>query len=231
MSRARERRRRAALRAASPARARRQRGARGARAGRASATGSSTQPDEALGRRAAARRDRARAASGGRRSCSPTSRPATSTRRSGDEILALLRELNAEGTTMRRDHPRPRDRRRHCRAADRDARRAASSTTRRLGVSARERARAEPAAPGRRPAGRHASALRTRRLRAALSALGDRDRRSRRWSPCSGSPSVEQGRPARRELDRLGTNLLQVDRRAGASSATTRPLPDAARRR
>ena len=51
------------------------------------------------GASASAWRSRARS-SARRRSCSPTSRPATSTRATGGEILALLRALNAQGTTV-----------------------------------------------------------------------------------------------------------------------------------
>ena len=52
----------------------------GARRSSASATRTDHHPEPAVGRPAAARRDRARARSTTRRSCSPTSRPATSTR-------------------------------------------------------------------------------------------------------------------------------------------------------
>ena len=57
----------------------------------ASATAATHRPVRALRRPAAARRGRARAASRGPPSCSPTSPPATSTRRRAREILALLR--------------------------------------------------------------------------------------------------------------------------------------------
>ena len=58
-------------------------------------------PVGALGRRAAARLDRARAADASPSSCSPTSRPATSTRARAPRCCELLGELNRdEGQTI-----------------------------------------------------------------------------------------------------------------------------------
>ena len=84
---------------------------RGRRAGRAARAGAEAldavglshrlhHRRRALGRRAPARGDRPGAGRRGRRSCSPTSRPATSTRRTGAGILELLRELHAAGSTI-----------------------------------------------------------------------------------------------------------------------------------
>ena len=66
----------------------------------------------AVRRRAAAGRDRPGPGHRARRCCSPTSRPATSTPRSGEEVLALLEALNARARRRAgRRHPRPRGRR------------------------------------------------------------------------------------------------------------------------
>ena len=97
-ARARERRDRAALRR----RAARPSGASGrvrCSSASASATGSPITRRSCRAASASAWRSPARW-SAGRRSCSPTSRPATSTAASGAEIVALLRELNAEGATI-----------------------------------------------------------------------------------------------------------------------------------
>ena len=75
------------------ARSRLLRGSRQARGARRPAHAPS---GRAVGRPAAARRDRTRRSSRGRRSSSPTSPPATSTRNTGMEILELLRSATQE---------------------------------------------------------------------------------------------------------------------------------------
>ena len=57
-------------------------------------------PERALGRPAPAGGDRAGAGDRARRCCWPTSPPGTSTRRTGEEVLALFAELHAEGQTI-----------------------------------------------------------------------------------------------------------------------------------
>ena len=97
-SRARERRDAARLRGRRPGRAASAR-ARGARARRARRPRPPS-ADRAVRRPAPARCDSARARHRARSSCSPTSRPATSTARTGAEILALFDALHRAGNTL-----------------------------------------------------------------------------------------------------------------------------------
>ena len=67
----------------------------------------------AVGRRAAAGGDRPRARQRARSSCSPTSRPVSSTSETGHTIMTLLRSIvRTEGVTAVVAHPRPGDARR-----------------------------------------------------------------------------------------------------------------------
>ena len=68
-------------------------------------------PERALRRPAPARRHRAGAGEQARASSWPTSRPATSTRTTSEEIMALFEELHATGPDDHPGHPRARHRR------------------------------------------------------------------------------------------------------------------------
>ena len=74
-------------------------GREGARGRRASADRMHHNPTSSRAASASASRSRA-PSSTGRRSSSPTSRRATSTRQTGEEIMALFRELNRRGNTI-----------------------------------------------------------------------------------------------------------------------------------
>ena len=82
-----------------PAAERRERAREACSSASASATGSATIRRSCRAASASAWRSPGRW-SRGRRSCSPTSRPATSTAAPAREIVALLRELHAEGATI-----------------------------------------------------------------------------------------------------------------------------------
>ena len=148
----------------------------------------------ALRRRAPARRDRPGLRRAARRSSSPTSRPATSTPVTGAGIVGLLRELNADGHDDRRDHPRPRDRRRAARGASR------SGTARgRLDEpDGARRVLTSELAPSRLRSRRTSSASgrRTAHPPAAGGAVRPRHRdRHRRHGGRARHLGVEQGRP------------------------------------
>ena len=127
-----------------------------------------------------------------RRCCSPTSPPAPSTRKTGEEVLALFRELHAPGQHRRAGHPRP-ARRRPAPSAGRAARRPRPSAD---GAEAARRRHDAPAAPW-------PSALLERLGRAAREPPGARACRPSAscWAspPCSAasrSPTASASRPS-----------------------------------
>ncbi len=139
-------------------------------------------PEPALGRPAAARRDRAGAGRRTRRSSSPTSRPGTSTRVTSVEVMALFQELRDVG-----HHGRARD----ARAGHREVRRARRGDEgRQAAVRRAPGAAAGGPGPGRGGRGRRRMnplqtlrvairALLRNKMRSFLTTLGHHHRRRR----------------------------------------------------
>ena len=141
----------------------------------------------------------------------------------GGEIVELLRELHADGTTVARDHARPRHR------GPVPRRSHADGLVERDGAVADGRGRAgaagrSPERPGQPPAARRRAApgrrgLAARRLRAALSVLGVAIGIAALVAVLGISESSRPSLLA--QLDRLGTNLLTVE--PGQSCSAARP--------
>ena len=134
----------------------------------------------ALRRRAAARRDRPGAGQRPAACCSPTSRPATSTRRPARTSSACSAALGDEGLSRRADHPRPVDRGRRAGPRRADARRARCHPQgggRRRDADPRRRRRAGAALVARaRARARAATTVDARRRTAARRSTGSRAR-------------------------------------------------------
>ena len=183
-------------------------GARGARARRPRPPPRRTARRSSRAARSSARRSPARS-SAGRRSSSPTSRPARWTRGPARSIVELLQRAQRGRHDDRRHHARHRARRLVPAPASRCATARSFATRPGRGMSA---AAAPPARAGccratSSPSARSACARAScaRRCRRSASRSG-----SPRWSPCSASQRVQPGRRCSTTIDALGTNLLTV---------------------